>query len=424
MEERWLTGSIPEQIDGNNRSFMERYKGLSEWFDLRYMNGVDPYQKHTDGEIGTHLKAFDRKGGEIEGINFASQDYLNLSSSHSVRVAAKKAIDDYGVHSAGSSALMGITRASIDLESALGNFTGFSDVTLFPTGWAAGYGIIRTLVKSADHVLIDVLCHACLHEGAAAATSNVSVYAHLSCTSIENRIRRIRDRDTNAAILVVTESLFSMDSDVPDIRKMQAICTEYGATLLVDCAHDFGSIGVEGGGFLEKQGMIGKVDILMGSFSKTFASNGGFVASNSSDLKMAIRATCGPCLFSNALSPVNAKIINTCLEIVSAKEGREKRSRLLDNSQLLREVLMSHGFEVLGQPSAIVPVVLGDVAISRKITCEASRQGVIVNLVEYPAVSKNGCRWRLQVMAEHTESQIRTFVSRIAAAKEIVYKEC
>ena len=161
----------------------------------------------------------------------------------------------------------------------------------------------------------------------------------------------------------------------------------------------------------------------MGSFSKTFASNGGFVASNHPQLKLAFRCHCGPSLFTNAMSPVAAATVRACLRIVQGHEGIERRGRLMRNSIRLREGLRAEGFEVLGQPSAIVPVTLGDNALSRLITKHCLRMGAIVNLVEFPVVARNACRWRLQVMADHTEDQIDQLVNIAVRAREAGRKE-
>jgi len=216
----------------------------------------------------------------------------------------------------------------------------------------------------------------------------------------------------------VTETLFSMDSDIPDITALQALCRRYDATLLVDCAHDLGALGERGLGVLHAQGMVGKVDILMGSFSKTFASPGGFVACNDLGLKFALRSSCGPSTFTNAMTPIQAAVIDAALSIVDSPEGGERRARLLANATLLRDGLATEGFAVMGQPSAIVPVVLGNASISRVMTKYAAEEGGIVNLVEFPAVTRNACRWRMQAMADHTEGDIRSMVEIAVSARE------
>ncbi len=409
--------SIPDHVDGSRTNLISRWSALGRWFVERGEFGLDPYQKVSSGRIGPETNGFLRDGTPISGVNFASQDYLSLSSHPSIMRAAAQAMERYGVHSAGSAALMGNTSLSVALEDRLASYLGFGVCTLFPIGWAAGYGIIKTLVRETDHVIIDVLAHACLQEGARAATANVSRFPHLSTDAVEKRLKRIRGSDPRAGLLVVTETLFSMDSDIPDIAALQALCHRYDATLLVDCAHDLGALGERGLGVLHVQDMVGKVDILMGSFSKTFASPGGFVACNDLGLKFALRSSCGPSTFTNAMTPIQAAVIDAALSIVDSPEGDERRARLLANATLLRDGLAAKGFTVMGQPSAIVPVVLGNASISRLMTKYAAEEGGVVNLVEFPAVARNACRWRMQVMADHTESHVRSMVEIAVSAR-------
>ncbi|MCP4384661.1 MAG: aminotransferase class I/II-fold pyridoxal phosphate-dependent enzyme [Hyphomicrobiales bacterium] len=209
-----------------------------------------------------------------------------------------------------------------------------------------------------------------------------------------------------------------MDSDVPDLGTLQALCHRFNATLLIDVAHDLGAIGPSGRGHLELQDMVGKIDIVMGSFSKSFASNGGFVATNRGEPKLALRYACGPLTFTNALLPMQAASVLACLEIIDSPEGARRRERLMNNIRYVRATLSAAGFNLLGRESAIIPVVLGDSAISRTMTAFMLGQGAIVNLVEYPAVSRNGCRWRVQVMHDHTREQIDRLVHTAVAARE------
>lgn len=409
--------SIPDP-DLNIRNLIARWRPINDWFLARGEAGIDPYQKTSLGKCGPEIHGAYRNGRPFRGVNFASQDYLSLSGHPEIAQAAATAVERYGAHSAGSAILMGNTALSTELERRLAEYLGYADATLFPIGWAAGYGIIKTLVRETDHVVIDILAHACLQEGARAATAHVSRFPHLSTEAVEKRLKRIRGSDPRAGILVVTETLFSMDSDIPDIAAFQALCHRYDATLLVDCAHDLGALGERGLGVLHAQDMVGKVDILMGSFSKTFASPGGFVACNDLGLKFALRSSCGPSTFTNAMTPIQAAIIDAALSIIDSQEGDERRARLLANTTLLRGGLAVEGFTVMGQPSAIVPVILGNASISRLMTKYAAEEGGIVNLVEYPAVARNACRWRMQVMADHTESHIRSMVDVAVSARE------
>lgn len=163
--------------------------------------------------------------------------------------------------------------------------------------------------------------------------------------------------------------------------------------------------------------MVGKVDLLMGSFSKVFGSTGGFVCSNSRSLKWGLRYMCGPSTFTNAMSPLQAAVVRASLSEIRGEGGAERRERLARNVAWLRSSLSALGYDVLGRPSAVVPVVVGDVAYGRILTKHVLKRGAIVNLVEYPAVSAKSSRLRLQVMADHTPDDLTEFVSILRAAE-------
>jgi len=214
----------------------------------------------------------------------------------------------------------------------------------------------------------------------------------------------------------VTESLFSMNSDTPDVAGLQDICREYGATLLVDAAHDLGCLGEDGRGHLGLQGMLGKVDLVMGSFSKTFASNGGFIACKSREVKEYIRYFSSPVTFSNAMSPVQATIVHRAFDIVDSHEGVALRGKLMKNILSLRRHLKEEGLEVYGDPSPIVCVKAGSEGLARLVAQRLPRLGLIANLVEFPAVPKGQARFRMQVMAEHLEPNIINGVQYLKTA--------
>src|SRR5476651_2426329 len=188
--------------------------------------------------------------------------------------------------------------------------------------------------------------------------------------------------------MVVTEGLFSMDSDTPDLAALQELCHEYGATLLVDVAHDLGALGEDGRGHIGIQKMLGKVDLVMGSFSKTFASNGGFVACRNRAIKEYLRFYSPPATFSNALSQVQAAVVLKAFEIVESAEGVSLRSQLMANILNLRMTLRAAGMDFYGDPSAIVAVKTGAEGLARLVSRRLPELGLLANLVEYPAVGK------------------------------------
>jgi 7-keto-8-aminopelargonate synthetase-like enzyme len=320
--------------------------------------------------------------------------------------------------------LQGNTGLSLKLEESLAEFLDTEHVLLFPTGWAAGFGAIAGLVRNDDYVVIDHLAHACLTQGARAATKKHLFFRHNDTESVRQRLRKIRAKDAKNSILVVTEGIFSMNSDSPDIFSLQGICREYDAVLLLDVAHDLGASGPEGTGQLGIQNMLGQVDLVMGSFSKSFASNGGFLATHSKSARQFLSVYGGPHIFSNALSPLQAAIVLEALRIIRSEEGDDLRYQSLANINRLRDGFESQGIECLGQPSNVVPVSVGDETLAKWTSKLLEANGLLANLVEFPAVPKGQARFRFQVMANHTSHQIDEAVERfsdsLSAAREMI----
>lgn len=414
--EQALKGSLRDFRVMPGADLIGRFDGFFEWQDLRRQNGVWPYAKSTTSAPKTQCSAITDSGQCFSGVNFASQDYLSLASHPEIKAAAITAIEEYGVHSAGSAALLGNTKHSLQLERVISEFMHGRQIVLYPTGWSAGFAAVQGFVRPNDHVVMDVLAHSCLQEGARAATPNITYHGHLNVRALERRLQKIRATDTENGILVVTESLFSMHSDTPDIRALRAACDQYDAKLLVDCAHDFGCIGDDGLGHLGLQNMLDAADIIVGSFSKTFASNGGFIAVKSKASAEYLKYFSATQTFSNALSPVQAATLLAAFKIVRSQEGKERRQRLMSNILYLRSEVQRVGLEALGDPSAIVPVRVGAEGLARIASRNLADLGAIANLVEYPAVPQGGARFRVQVMADHKHEEIDTLVKAMLEA--------
>lgn len=428
MTNHKMIDGVPEMaLQGSMRDFrvmegadlLGRCENFFNWQDTRRQSGTWPFGRATETGPASTCAVRDDAGHLSRGVNFASQDYLGLSAHPAVHQAAHDAIGVYGVHSAGSSALVGNISSSVRLEQEIADFLNMDHALLFATGWSAGFGVIKGLVRSHDHIVMDALAHACLQTGAQAATRNVSLFRHNDVEHCRDRLAAIRQRDRDGAIMVVTESLFSMDSDTPDIAALQALAHEYNAVLMVDVAHDLGCLGRDGTGHIGMQDMLGKVDLVMGSFSKTFASNGGFVATNKRAVKEYLRFYSPSCTFTNALSPVQVAIVGKALEIVRSAEGAQLRRDLMGNILSLRMQLKDRGMDFYGDPSAIVAVKTGDEALARMTARALPDVGLIANLVEFPAVGKGLARFRMQVMATHTEDEVTAAADKMGAAMRI-----
>ena len=418
-----LTGSMLDFARPSGPDLLGRTSEFEAWRRARSEAGVWPFSRVLHSAPAPEMDIADEQGHSGMGVSLACQDYLGLTAHPAIRSAAARALQELGPHSAGSPALAGNTGLSLELERALGEALGYEHVVLFPTGWGAGYASIAGLVRPDDHVVLDQLSHACLQQGAMAATRKVHRHSHRDVSAMRQRLERIRAEDAENGILVVTEGLFSMDSDIPDIVALQEACRELGATLVVDVAHDFGALGPKGGGSLGMQGLLGKVDLVMGSFSKTFASNGGFIATHSEAVRQYLKFYGSPQTFSNALSPVQTAVVLEALRIVRSPEGDSLRAALLENADTLRSALAERGIRCIGSPSAIVPAHVGDEAVGRLAWSAATARGVHVNLVEFPAVAVKSARFRMQLMSTHRREQILHAATVVAEALDEAHEQ-
>jgi len=389
------------------RDLLKRTEEFHGWVEARRQTETWPYSRILEVTPGSTALVTNELGRLTQGINFASQDYLSLNAHPAVREAAARALHDFGPHSAGSAMAVGNTRISEQLEQALSSMLKMEHITLFPTGWAAGFGAVVGLVRPEDHVVIDRLAHACLQQGARAATKNVVRYEHLNVEAVRQSLKDIRGRDPRNGILVVTDGLFSVDADWPDLVTLQAICREYDATLLVDVAHDLGSMGPGGTGTLGMQNLLGKVDLVMGAFSKSFASNGGFLASHTPAVKQYVKMFGGSHMFSNALSPVQTAVVLKAAEIIRSPEGDMLRGKLFEAVGALRGELTGKGLTCMGSPSPIVPLLVGNEKLARTVYRLFFDRGVLAVMVEFPVTPIGAARFRLQVQASHKPEEAR-----------------
>ncbi len=397
----------------------DRVDDFVRWCDQRVSHNLWPYNRTTDAAPGPSTTAFEESGRKVQGLNLASQDYLSLATHRNVVAAATEAAREYGVHSSGSAALMGNTRYSRQLERRVGEVLGYEHVLLYPTGWGAGYGLLRGLVRPSDHVVLDGLAHNCLQDGAQIATKFIHIAAHNHIRHVERTLKRIRADDTRNAVFVVSEGLFSMDSDTPDIPALQQLCRSYNALLILDIAHDFGVLGPTGRSSLEEAGMLGQADIVLGSFSKTFASNGGFVCVRDGRLLRYLRFCSTPWIFSNALSPIQAACVEAAMKVAFSGEGDKRRRSLFQNVEALRSKLTAGGLDCMGRPSPVVPVIIGSEMEARIANYLAAEGGVLTNVAEFPGVPRGKARFRLQVQAGHSVAQMHDAAAEIVNAAKI-----
>lgn len=397
-----LAHDVGDFLAVNGPDLLGRVQGYTDWRDARRKFAVWPYERTSRGEVGPSAELTEG----MSSISFGFQDSLGLSRHPRVRDAAIKAIEDHGPHSASAPFWQGRNILADEAADELRQIAGMNHIVFFSTGWAAAHAPIQALVRPWDYVVFDRLCHSSLMFGAQAATQRRKSFRHNDIEHARERLAAIRADNTECGILVVTESTFSVDADYPDLAVLQDCCHEYGATLLVDSSHDLGAMGPSGTGQVGAAGLYGKVDLLVSSFSKTFAFTGGFLATRSEAVANYVRLLGSAQMFSNSITPVALGVVGEAARIVRSPEGDSRRARLQRNVERLRMGFEAAGIRVTGMLSPLVPVHVEPASIIGPLGVELLNRGLSANAVEFPAVARGTARFRFQVMSDHTDEQI------------------
>ena len=424
-----LGTSVLSYIKVSGKTMAERTQPLNDWANARRSLGVWPFSRVLIEPALHHTIIGDENGlDSTRGINFSSQDYLGLANRQEMKDAARAAIDQFGVHSAGSPALCGRTSITVQLEEKIASILGFESSLIYPTGWAAGFGVVTGLVREADTIFIDALCHNCLQEGAKFATKNLRKFNHNDLTHLAELLKEERSNNAQGAIFIITETLFSMDSDSPDLNAFINLAITFEAILILDVAHDFGAMGKHGRGLIDSLNIPNWQNhvVVMGSFSKTFASNGGFVACHD-NVRQYLRCFSSTQFFSNAISPIQTLVVLNALRLVFSYEGDSLRAKLMSNIDALRSSMKHHSLDMAGIPSPIVPVFVGvekNIEATARLTSKhLIKNQLHANLVEFPAVPRGKARFRFQVMATHLSEEIKQASLIMSLSRHLAIEE-
>lgn len=394
---------------------LDRYQGLEGWLRRRLEAGVFSHRLQVVGDPGTEATVRDLAGRDFSGINLSTVDYMGLSDHPKLRKAAQEALDSKRLHSVNTGPLLGNSPDSCALEAWIADLLQHEHGMMFPTGWAASFGGVAAIARPNDYILIDEFAHQSLKQGSYASCDNVIKFKHLDNAEVAQQLDIIREKDPKAGILVVTEGLYSMDGDAPDIAELLGLCKARKAALLVDICHDFGSTGPRGTGTLGLQGILGDPDlIVVGAFSKTFSTNGGFLTT--SNLGVIFSAICfaGPYTYSTSISPIQVAIAKAALELTAGEEGDERRARLASNIKVTRDRAAEHGIFVYGEPSPIVSLHVGSENVARLACAKAFHEGLVTTILEYPVVSRSKARFRLSMSPDHNHETLIKAVDIIA----------
>ncbi len=407
------------------RSLEERYKPFNQYVDLLKLNGVYPFSRTVASKLGPEVYLTNTWADEdTPCLNFGSQDYMGMTSHPLVIQAAKDAIEKYGVTSGGTPVLGGRNTLTNKLEKKIAEVLHMEQAQVFASGWSACFGAIAGLVTHKDYIVMDMLQHNSSDVAANYATEHVYKFKHNDLEDLEKKLRFCADRVGTAGIFVLVESLYSMNSDGPDLPGVYALCKKYEAVLIVDVAHDFGCMGEEGRGLLETINLKESKDIvIIGSTSKALCNPGGFVAGPRS-IRSQIEIFSPSYTFASSISTISCAVIHQALEIAFSDEGKKIRKNLLHNIKFAISELNKKGFYTNGVPSPFVPVLIGDSKLARLLSREILSMGLVANLIEFPAVPRNMSIIRFQMMGGMTEEQILQAVdimhSGIVKAQEIL----
>ncbi len=392
---------------------LSKFDPLIEEREKLLATGIkDPFSLVMEKVLSPTVAVCDGK----ETILLGTYNYMGMTFDDDVRAAGIKALEEFGSGTTGSRVLNGTYSGHKACEEALKEFYDMDHAMVFSTGYQANLGIISSLAGKGDYVIIDIDSHASIYDGCAMGNAEIVAFRHNDVEALEKRLKRL---PAEAGKLVVLEGVYSMLGDVAPLKEMVRVCKENGAMILVDEAHSMGFIGENGRGVCEDQGVIDDVDFIIGTFSKSVGTVGGFCVSNHPKFEI-LRLVCRPYVFTASLPPSVVATAETSIR--KLMHSGNKRAHLWENSKKLHKGLRDLGF-VLGTPeaqSAIIAVIMPDLEKGALMWQALLAEGLYVNLARPPATPANMTLLRCSLCAEHTSEQVDQILGMFKAAGKAV----
>lgn len=350
-------------------------------------------------------------------LMFGSNSYLGLTNHPKIKEAAKAAVDKYGTGCAGSRFLNGTLDIHIELERRLANYVGKEAAVLFSTGFQVNLGVISCLLDRNDYLILDEYDHASIIDGSRLSFSRSIKYAHNDMEDLRKKLSRLPE---DAAKLIVADGIFSMEGDLVNLPEIVKIADEFGANIMMDDAHSLGVIGLNGAGTASHFGLTDSVDLIMGTFSKSLASLGGFIAGTEETIEF-VKHRARSLMFSASMPPAAVASVIAALDIIESEP--ERIDQLWANTNYAKKLLIEAGFDIGHTDSPIIPVYIRDNDKTFLITNVLSNNGIFVNPVVSPAVPSDSSLIRFSLMATHTFAQIEEAIEKLSsAAKQVQVK--
>ena len=364
--------------------------------------GIYPYFREIESDQDTVVTI---KGKKV--LMFGSNSYLGLTNHPKIKEAAKKAIDKYGTGCAGSRFLNGTLDLHIKLEERLADLVGKEGALCYSTGFQVNLGVVSVLTGRQDHVLLDVLDHASIIEGSRLSFSKVLKFKHNDMHALEGKLKHCTP---DSLKLVVVDGIFSMEGDIIKLPELVKLADKYNATIMVDDAHSLGVLGKNGTGTANHFGLTDKVDLIMGTFSKSLASLGGFIASDKDTINF-IKHNSRTLIFSASMTPASAASVLAAIDIMVSEP--ERIQHLWDITHYALKGFKEMGFDTGKSETPIIPLFIRDDVKSLMLTQKLLAEGIFVNPVVSPAVPKEDCLIRYSLMATHTKEQVEESIEKI-----------
>jgi 7-keto-8-aminopelargonate synthetase-like enzyme len=347
-----------------------------------------------------------------ETILVGTYNYMGMTFDPDVQRAGVEAIARYGAGSTGSRVLNGTFQGHTEVEAALRDFYGMTHAIVFSTGYQANLGVVSTLAGRGDFIILDADSHASIYDGCAMGNADVVRFRHNDPEDLAKRLRRL---PKDAGKLVILEGVYSMLGDKGRLTEMMPACHEHGAMVMVDEAHAMGFYGPNGRGVYEELGLEDQVDFVVGTFSKSVGTVGGFCVSNHPKLEV-LRLVCRPYVFTASLPPAVVAMAETSIR--KLMHAGNKRGHLWENTRALHAGLRARGFEIATPEaeSAIIAVLMPDQVTTARMWDALIRRGVYVNMARPPATPTGVYLLRCSVSAEHTRDQIERVLAAFESA--------
>jgi 8-amino-7-oxononanoate synthase len=367
--------------------------------------GIYPYFREIESDQDTEVLIDGKKV-----LMFGSNSYLGLTNHPKVKEAAKAAIDKYGTGCAGSRFLNGTLDIHTKLENKLARLVNKDTALCYSTGFQVNLGVVSILAGRHDYLLLDELDHASIIEGSRLSFSKVLKFAHNDMDALECKLKVChKDRIK----LIVVDGIFSMEGDIIKLPELVRLAEKYKASVMIDDAHSLGVLGKNGSGTASHFGLTDKVDLIMGTFSKSFASLGGFIASDKEVINF-IKHNSRSLIFSASMTPASAATVLASIEIMENEPERIKH--LWDLSAFALNGFKSAGFDTGKSETPIIPLFIRDDIKALQLTQMLLAEGIFVNPVVSPAVPKEDCLIRFSLMATHTFKQVEIAIEKITKA--------